>query len=401
MYNISFRKITNYIIYIYAFTMPFEQSVMPIIGITYGKLFGGILMVMLLRTLSLKRLYNLYLPLFLFVLWLIIIEIVKSQTIHRMVGSLSQSVFLMMLLYNYLYNKPKVREYMFFALMLSVGYIGLKVILGINVSYSDDGRMIYEGTGINSIGVWAAMSVIIVLNYWKNKIRTKIIYIFLITIPLYLNIIMQGASRGSLVVLLVGILGVYVFGNQKISSKVVNYLIAGVLVFFIWNIAMESPIMSQRMIKLLETGDETRTSVWEVVIPIFLDNPVSGVSPSNYFDVIEPILGVKKDVHNAYLYILVTSGIIGGAFFLVFLINIFRFVYKNARKSNNYIFLILLLIQFFDWFKGGGSLYPKTTWFVITYILSGSLFYEYRLKQKEFIASNVKLIKQKFTLQNL
>lgn len=380
--------------------MPFEQSVVPIIGITYGKLFGGILMVLLLRTISFKRLFSLYFPLMLFLIWLFIIELIKAQTIHRMVGSLFQSVFLMILLYNYLYNQPKIREYMFFALMLSMGYIGFKVILGINISYSDDGRMIYEGTGINAVGVWASMSVIVTLNYLKNKVRTKIIYLFLLLIPLYLNIIMQGASRGSLVVLIIGILGVYLLGNKKISSKVVNYFIAVILVIFIWNVAMESPIMSQRMIKLIESGDETRTSVWEVVIPIFLDNPVTGVSPSNYFDVIEPILGLKKDVHNAYLYILVTSGIIGGLCFSIFLVNIFRFVFKYARISNNYIFLILLLIQFFDWFKGGGSLYPKTTWFVITYIISGSLYYQYRMVQKKISKSKVKFKKEDVTYSN-
>ncbi|MEG1554954.1 MAG: O-antigen ligase family protein, partial [Rikenellaceae bacterium] len=111
---------------------------------------------------------------------------------------------------------------------------------------------------------------------------------------------------------------------------------------------------------------------------IFKENPVSGVGIVGYNVQIERKLGHFRDTHNVYLYILVTTGVVGGSAFLCFIINSLSYIYKCSKYRYEMLPLIIFLIVLFTWFKGGGTLAYKPIWLFISYTIGASMYEDRR-----------------------
>ncbi len=204
-----------------------------------------------------------------------------------------------------------------------------------------------EITNVNSIGMYAAITVIIGLYY--AMFDNKKLYYFMIFLPIFI-----GFGTGSRKTLLAMIIGAFILFAFKFRSeftaknffKTLVILIIVVMIFsFILQLEMFSTI-NERMDGFLNlfTGEgEVESSAYKRQMMIdggleqFKQTPLFGIGIGSSGHVTMKILGEDTYLHNNYVEILACGGIIGVicfyASFIYLLISLFKMVLKNNENA--------------------------------------------------------------------
>lgn len=167
--------------------------------------------------------------------------------------------------------------------------------------------------------------------------------------------LLLGASRGSLVALLVTFFIFYIFGNTNIRKKfIVIFVVSAPLL--VWGAVKVGSSLFNRTATTIDQSvtENSRFEYWEQAIEEF---------------VISPILGGRIEVggiypHNFVIEILMATGFIG---FLCFVIPFIKAVQKGislAKKNNNYVWLLVLLAQGFVHYSFSEGLYYAIQLFI-------------------------------------
>lgn len=168
----------------------------------------------------------------------------------------------------------------------------------------------------------------------------------LLAIPLCAAAIFLSASRGGLVALVIVLIVATVTGGRwrrAIAVIMVGIAAAGTLYF-----AEFAPPPARERIVTLNTGSG-RTELWDVGLRMFRANPFGGVGAGNYQAVspsyvLQPgslpnanlIFAAHKIAHNAYLEVLVDTGVPGLLLLLAVIVGCLSCTLKAARVAEEH-----------------------------------------------------------------
>lgn len=242
-------------------------------------------------------------------------------------------------------------------------------------TFSESGRMSVEGLNSNTIGYWAAISILFssgILFEQHNLQWVKIYHSISIIMMFFL--IAQTGSRGAAISLFAGIFTLFVFQKKsfikKIKIVIPGLILFGLLFFMILNIG----VLKERFIEESEVQTfGSRKSLWEVSYRVYAESPIFGLGSSEFDAEATKIIGIYRSQHNEYLRLLGYSGIVGLSLFLLFYYRIFNGIFI-VRKTAGFKWqtgpLALMVMSASFLFVAGSALVTFQTWFIFIYAVS-------------------------------
>lgn len=182
------------------------------------------------------------------------------------------------------------------------------------------------------------------LFFVKNLKKMYSIYLF-VSIVLSFIMFLLGASRGSVLAIVISMIVMVVYGNTKTKLKfsIITLVLTPVV---IWSVISSGSIVFSRTESTFESGDIGRVTLWNDAFNEFL----------NY-----PLLGNRIEIgfypHNFILETGMALGIIGLILLFIILIYGLFLIYKKIRIDNDYIWVLMLFLQGFAQHSFTGAIY--------------------------------------------
>lgn len=269
------------------------------------------------------------------------------------------------------------REREFLLQMYIVGaYISL--IIALNYFFSDTGfRNFGEGLNANDFAVVLALGIPMA---WRLTFAFKNNWLYLVNLlylPLAITGIVVAASRGGMIAALIALTIVpFTFNKLKPLRKLGLFAF---LALGLWSIFVYAPKVFPELqastARLSETSYELRQgsltgrrNIWAAGLQVFADHPYVGIGQGGFAEAVRPIYGRAITAHNAYLGVLVNTGIIGLSLFLLIIAAIFvpAFIGRFPQRTFVLITLATLLVSIFSLSADS----YKYTWFVLALLAS-------------------------------
>lgn len=169
---------------------------------------------------------------------------------------------------------------------------------------------------------------------WPGRIWAKLFYLALVPALLYALILTQ--SRGAFLALLV--IGWMIF--KESNRKLMLIILAVCIAIAGWSVM--SPQQKDRYLSLVgesQTGNtasaEGRLRGMVMEFELALNRPLVGHGLGTTPEAKTHVLGDRRAAHNFYAEILIETGIIGFAFFLRFLLRVYRKLKENGQIFKN------------------------------------------------------------------
>lgn len=260
--------------------------------------------------------------------------------------------------------------------LLSIILMSTLLSLGIGVKqdYVENlARITFFGNNPNTVGVLAGLGIVFSLYFILNPSQNygSKSYLIILAIPSFIMLLLHSGSRGALITLVMSA-AIMLITNKATPFK--RILQIGLLIIastYFMEKLVESELMYKRITLFVEEGNTAgRGEIWENVLEIASKRPIIGYGTTGFENEMRVIYGGNKDSHNLFLYVLVTTGIIGLSLFLYFLYFHFEKVVYSF-KQGNVLGLILLIFYLTTVFKGGGIIKDKLMWLLLAIIFSG------------------------------
>jgi O-antigen ligase len=387
------KKVAFVLLWFLIFSIPWQNIVViPGLG-TFTRLIGfGVVAVAVIYIVIRKKIKEfpvLLLSMALFVVWsfvTVLWSINQADTISRTITNI-QLLAMVWLLWELCDNQREI-NIMMQAYILGA-YVSIIDMISIFLSSPDvSGRIAATGFDQNELATTLAVGIPIAWFLFlsgQNKIFNLLNYLYLFFS--IFGIILTG-SRGGLIVSFIAIIFIpLTFLNlqkRKREILLINFIIIvfiGIfLIPFIYP-KLESNIERLQTIpRELQEGTMTgRTVIWSTGVKVFKENPVIGVGARGFRHAvqgygIDPSTGSRTDYfynpkapHNAYLSVLVDTGLIGFIMFLsIFSLALIPVFYTNTIQLKLFIVLFISLVV---------ALIPigweanKVTWFILSLFL--------------------------------
>lgn len=269
-------------------------------------------------------------------------------------------------------NKIAIMALFFFA--IACGIISILSLTGIlqNQMSINKGRLILFGENPNSTSIRMALSAlffcyIIIVNPLNFSKLRLFLFLFIFTL---LMVVIQSGSRGSLIIFSLGFVIIFLFSEIKLYQKIVVLSIFSIAAAYILKIIISIGDFAifDRMSGFFDSGSiGGRKEIWIDALKIFIEHPIIGVGEEGY--VIEMLSrnNYFLDTHNLFVYILVTSGIVGFLFFISFLFLILSKAWKSYRAGEIFPMVLFVFIVL-TIFKTGGVLTYSIIWFLFAFV---------------------------------
>ena len=290
-----------------------------------------------------------------------------------------QVIILFWLIFNDVQNNPKIRYLIFLflifgmiliAALLSLG-IGIQDMRGEKVADIDSARLYFMGMNPNRMGDLAAMAVLLVFSLIFSKTReSKIIYyLLIISIPSLLSIIGFSGSRGSFVVVFLGLSLFFLLRKSTKLQKLMFLFIGTVAALLIMSFMKNFEILQGRLESTYEGGDVGgRLEIWRSVLSVIQDSPFLGTGISSYRMNMLQIYGEEKDPHNLFLYVWVVGGLVSLSLLLTFYIKSFKNALANLKINGDSTNIMVFIAVVFLVSKTGGVIESKMIWTMLASI---------------------------------
>ncbi|WP_430426584.1 O-antigen ligase family protein [Maribacter litoralis] len=281
-------------------------------------------------------------------------------------------ILLMHLIANHLFNSPDLIFKTLNVFMLSIVLLFILSLLGIGVTYAQ-GRLEIFGENPNMIGFKGVLSFMIVIGrIFTQPLKLKIFTKWeLLVIPASISLVLASGSRGAFLSLFVGFTLAILFKEMNIFKKLVLVAIGGFVATTLFIYALtENKVLQTRLQRSLDSGDIGRNELWEGAILIIKDNLFFGVGFTDLLPNMFKYSGYYLDPHNVFLYVLVTTGIIGFLFYMTFIVKVGIGLYRTYFKTKNISFLLLFCIVLFNMFKVGGGIGMIIFWLFFAIFIS-------------------------------
>lgn len=349
-----------------------------------------------IKQISFKQVNYFLIPLIFYLLMEFFSSSINNIYVSSILGTfnfkLAQLLLILVLIVNHLYNSPRMLNYVLYAFIINILLLSILSIFGIGISYNDnatleEGRLRMFGENPNIIGLKASLALIMVFYYFfEVKLKLKIILV-VVMLPL-LSMLIATASRGALLAMFFGLAILLLIQQLTLVKKIV--LLGLGIIFSVWlfNYIMKSDeLFASRMNVFLEEGNTGRNDLWEGAVEIIQDHFIIGVGRQGALPMMRQYIGRAMDPHNVFLYVLMTTGIIGFTFFMTFIIRLMYRLYLKFKIDKNPLFLVLFAILLFNMSKAGGFIGSTFMWF-LSAILIGASLHSYNSKSNENFIRN-------------
>lgn len=287
------------------------------------------------------------------------------------------SISLCFLLPEIFIRNKKYLYYSLAAFSFACGFVALLFSIGAldEFTYISKGRVFIFGENPNSTSGRITIAFLLLLYLiFKNplKWRRRRFWFCLLFFPMLMMIIASG-SRGSFLILCLGII-VFLLLNpsvnivKKYAILICTIIAIGVTVSFITSENVEYALF-YRLENSFKYGDSSgREKLNSYSIQIFEEYPLIGKGVIGFTEEMNLRFNEVLTVHNLYIYILATSGIIGFIFFISFLVIL---LIKSIRiRRLNHLPLVIFVFIFFLAYKTGGILTYLLMWYLFAVIIS-------------------------------
>lgn len=384
-------RLNRYCLFLLVFAVTFESwDVFGFGGTQSIAYFAGILYIvscipLLKNNFSFSHQKKYLVPLFIFVVIGILSTAIHSihapDIIDIFKTRFFQLIILMAFVANQIYNDKKLLWSILNVYVACVFAMFILYTLDIGAGF-EKGRLTIFGENPNSIGMKAVLAFLIVLSDLLESKFSKFKFIFKVLLLLsFINLIILSASRGALVSVFLGILVFVYFLKISPLKKIFLAIFSGIISIFLFSYVMQtSELFSRRLSATIESGDIGRNELWATGLQIIEDNLFIGVGLYAEVQMMYQYSGREMGIHNTFLWALMTTGLIGFSFFLLFIYRLGNNLFKTYKATRMVLFLVIYVIVLSNWAKSGGGINKMIFWFFFA-ILIGSTF----LKQESSI----------------
>jgi O-antigen ligase len=221
--------------------------------------------------------------------------------------------------------------------------IVLNVILntGFNITPTIERESPFVGIGINNLGFLVAISLNFALLNLFNKIGSpiRVSYdLIVLTVSVYV-LGVTGTKSGFVTTVVLMILVLLKSNIKRLLYIVFSIIAISICAYFTFDIWWEWVELYIKLFEqLISSGDEAREYIWSRAIDMFIKSPLFGsafIIPNSGF------------FHNFLLDAFVSTGIIGGFFFLVYIFKVLRISLKAFKKNPERSFIPVALLTTF------------------------------------------------------
>lgn len=232
-----------------------------------------------------------------------------------------------------------------------------------------NGRLNIFGENPNSISTRMALAFIVIFYYViENPLRSsKIRFVVLVFLPYLLLFVIETASRGSFLIMLLGAAVILLFSKVHKSVKLAIVFFAFGLGAYFSFLLYDSGLYERFQEDDVSGG---RERIWANAINIFYENPI-GVGEAGYTNEMFQRFSTTQDTHNLFLYILITGGVASLILYFVFLWQIF-FKAFHALKINKVLNMTLFIFMLLLSAKTGGVITYLIMWYFFAVVNSFS-----------------------------
>lgn len=282
-------------------------------------------------------------------------------------------IVLMAFIAAHLYCKPKISPNVLNSYVASMLLVFFLVSTGNGVTY-ENGRLLLFGENPNVMGAKAALAFLITISKLINNFSVKrFLIIMAICIP-FIGLVATSGSRGAFVSMFLGLFVLLLFRKTGILNKwaliIFAVLASGVLITYLLE---TNPIMADRFLNTVETGDIGRNVLWDAAFNIIKDNIIIGAG----FEGVKPRMfaysGAYMKPHNVFLYLFIACGLPGIVLFLIFLTRLTKLLFRHFQKSGDSLNLVLFFIVLLNMSKQGGSFGKILFWFFFAVLIGSAV----------------------------
>jgi len=264
------------------------------------------------------------------------------------------------------------------SLVLSIFLMSVLITLGIGIGseYVEGvSRLTFFENNSNTLGIFAGLALTFSMYFILNPEKTygiRVYYLF-ITLPLFVSILLMSGSRGALFSAVLAIIGMFVLRKDSVPKKIAQYSLLFIAGIVLINQIVQSQVIYKRLMEATEEGDlGSRGLIWRHAWEVYEKSPLIGFGNTGFEREMTLVHGHFKDTHNLFLYVMVTTGIIGLVIFLYFLYFHLKSAIRFYKSEGDIIKLAILLFYLTTVFKAGGIINDKTMWLLLSLIIVAS-----------------------------
>lgn len=376
------KKVNNICLFMLVFSVTFENwdplSLKGSISVTYMMTVLYILswIPFLKSILTIRFLNQFVVPLAFFIVVGIISTALNSfyassleDIIHK---RMFQLIILMFLLASHLIKEPELIKKVLIIFILSIVMMYMLFMAGQGVSF-ENGRILIFGENPNLIGLKSTLAFLIALGFIFYREHSLVVKgLYAMTLLPFLNLTILSASRGALLSLFLGVLILVINLKMHLWKKLV--LLAGGFMFslgmFVY-ILETNPVFKYRILNTVERGDIGRNDLWIAAVEAIKNNLFMGVGIPGDKSIMFKYGGRFMDPHNVFLWVLLTTGVIGFLFFMIFIFRIGMELFKNYKSRQFSIYFIIYFMVILNMSKAGGGIGKILFWFLFGILIAG------------------------------
>ncbi|WP_338213532.1 O-antigen ligase family protein [Halopseudomonas aestusnigri] len=254
------------------------------------------------------------------------------------------------------------------AFSLGCVLLGLGALLFTGVGEMYKGQLIVLGENPNSTSSRMAVGFVFILSCFLHGKPSRVqLMVTGIALSVLMIVIVKSGSRGSLLAVLVSSILLAFLAPMKKHYKLVVLLLMCAGIIFLGKSLLTIDGIAERWAGALQGDTAGRSKIWGSALEIFVENPWIGVGEGGYFTEIYSKEYRFIDAHNLFIYVLVSSGLIGFLVFTVFLTWLTRNSIASLRNGEALQFVLLFNILLIS-AKTGGALTYLLLWFVLSMV---------------------------------
>lgn len=372
----------------YEYWDPFNMREVFTISKLIGFLYAALSILYLKESFNIKVVWPKVKLLILLWLWMLLISLFNYTTLNK-VSPFSFSFFQIIIFYwvvsSDLHNKNIKLITILITYILSITLMYFLFIFGIGLEQTfieGSSRLSIFGNNPNSIGALVSIAFLFssYLLFSRKFDLGYFYYLIIFTLPIFLHLLLLTGSRGSLITVILGFTLLGLFNTISFKKKLVQFFFLVIASTYFYSQYQEIEVMTSRVNQSIneEFSLGGREAIWSKSISLFFDRPFTGYGVTGYESEILLHFTTYRDTHNIFLYILVTTGIIGFVLFMWFLYYHYKAVISSYRNKD-ILKLILFLAYLLIVFKSGGVITNKVTWLLLAIILFGNIKKESKL----------------------
>lgn len=381
------KSLHNILLYFYAFSLPFEYwdaiglvgafSVVKLVAILYF-----FISLSIKGSFSLKSSSYFIKPLFVlfgFMLFVnsiyVFVHPIDSELINK---AFIQNIIIFWIFSNHLSKSQIVCYKALMAFTLGVILLGILFSFEIGIVIRQN-RLSVFGDNPNNQGTKVALGIFLIFFFvLKDKLKlNKYRYLLLLAIPTLLSFLVATASRGALLTLFLSLFLLIILYRDRVQNPIYRIGFIAISVFislYLYNNIMSNELIEKRMNAFVKEGSlGGRESIWRNTLEVYEKSPLIGVGEEGFKYEMRKLYNQEKSAHNYFLYILVTSGLVGLFIFIIFLFRILNASWFIYKSNNEFLYLLLFFIVVFAMLRSGGTLGDKSYWFFFSLIVGAKI----------------------------